>query len=879
LIGRTISHYKILEKLGEGGMGVVYKAEDIKLRRTVALKFLSPHATGTDVNKTRFVHEAMAAAGLDHPGICTVYEIDEAEDQVFIAMALIEGRSLEEKIAEGPLDIGETIDIMVQVADGLAAAHNKGVVHRDIKPGNIMIGDRGRVKIMDFGLARFSGCTTLTSPGATVGTVPYMSPEQATGRDLDHRTDIWSLGAVTYEMLTGRRPFRGDSSPSVVYSIVEEEPEPVTGLRTGVPIELDRIILKAMAKDPGERYQNAADLIADLRALRRRLGLGSDSGSALTRRVSPSGPRQVKRRRRRFTAVALAAAAILLGAVVVRFVVFPVRLSPDLVVVLPLENRTADPSLEYVGRLAAETITEGLSQTGAVKVVPAIAAPRSASPAGSPSVEGLSMDEIRDIAGETGAGTVVSGAYYSEGGSLRIRISVTDAARRELVYAFPDVAAPLGDPARAIDSASQHVMGLLAADFDPTLDARPPRYDAYREFMTGMEVWSSDFTESAEYFLRSSQLDSTYFWPRLMAAHAFALTESRGKADSLFSSLESEREALTPFERLNLDWSVAFVDREFAEGLRRLRQVDDTLEQSDAEKPLHRMSLKRLLGLHALLLNRPAEALAAFDEALEHWEEWEPREMTTGTRWELWVLEYACTALHMLGEHERELEESRRAARLYPDELNVRLCELRALAALGRTQDVKRVMSECVALRSESGLPSWFVLTAVCALRAHGHIPEAIELAEEGISLCRDRLAAEGASVDHTFELAELLYAAERWEDATREFAEVAASRPEDADCVAYLGAIAARQGERAAALQASEWLKKNEQPYRPGGSACRRARIAALLGDHDRAVRLLREAMSEGAWLFYGLQVHTEMDLEPLRDYAPFQEFMRPKG
>jgi tetratricopeptide (TPR) repeat protein/TolB-like protein len=549
----------------------------------------------------------------------------------------------------------------------------------------------------------------------------------------------------------------------------------------------------------------------------------------------------------------------------------------ETVLVLPFENQTGNPLLDHIGQLAAESISEGLSRTGVVRVAPLVSAPSLNGASSAHTVR--SMKVLRDVASEAGAGTVVTGAYYVDGSGLRLRVRAVDVVEREMLYAFPDIAGSTGNPSQAIEIASQRVMGLLATDFDPILDSRPPRYDAYREFMTGMEVWSSGFAESAEYFLKATELDSTYFWPRLMAAHAFALAAGPEKADSLFSSLEREREALTPFERLNLDWSVAFTNREFAEGLRRLRQVDTLLEQSDAAKPLHRMSLKRLLGLHALLLNRPDEALSAFEAALGLWEGWEPRDITAGTRWELWVLEYKCAALHMLGEHERELRESRRAVRLYPDELDVRVCELRALAALGQLEDVDRVVDESATLRSESGLPGWFVHNAACALRAHGHTAAAIELAERGIAVCETRMAAEGASVDETLELAVLLYSAEHWEDACQAFEQVAATQPENVDCRAYLGALAARRGDRAGALEVSEWLQHHEHPHWSGRSTYRRARIAALLGEHERAVRLLREAMSEGAWMFYDLHAHTDMDLEPLRDYPQFQEFMRPKG
>jgi Tol biopolymer transport system component/predicted Ser/Thr protein kinase len=265
MTGQTISHYRILAKLGEGAMGVVYRAEDTKLRRTVALKFL-PDADGNAALRDRFLREAQAAAALNHPNICTIFEIDE--ERAFLAMELVEGPSLKDKIAERPLKLDEALDFASQIAAGLQAAHDKGVTHRDIKPANILLTQQGQVKITDFGLAALADRTRITKTGTSMGTPAYMSPEQAKGEPLDRRTDLWSLGVVLYEMLTGRLPFAGDTEQAVSYGIVHTDPEPPTALRSGLPVEIDRVTAKALAKDPSERYQNAADLQVDLRVSR-----------------------------------------------------------------------------------------------------------------------------------------------------------------------------------------------------------------------------------------------------------------------------------------------------------------------------------------------------------------------------------------------------------------------------------------------------------------------------------------------------------------------------------------------------------------------------------------------------------------------------------
>ncbi len=279
MVGKTVSHYTILERIGSGGMGVVYRAEDSKLKRTVALKFLPPELTRDSEARERFVHEAQAASALDHPNICTIYEIDQTDDeQMFIAMSAYRGETLKEKLDRGPLKLQEALELAIQIAQGLHKAHEEGIVHRDVKPANVMVTDEGVVKLLDFGLAKLGGRTLVTKEGTTLGTAAYMSPEQSRGEDVDRRTDIWSAGVVLYQMVAGLPPFRGDYENAVIYSIHNAAPEPLTSLRTGVPMELERIVGKALAKDPSDRYQHADELATDLRRVRGEV----DSGISMT---------------------------------------------------------------------------------------------------------------------------------------------------------------------------------------------------------------------------------------------------------------------------------------------------------------------------------------------------------------------------------------------------------------------------------------------------------------------------------------------------------------------------------------------------------------------------------------------------------------------
>ena len=259
--------YRILEEVGAGGMGIVYKAEDLRLKRPVALKFLPPHLMDEPDLKERFLVEAQAAASLSHPNICVIHEVGESEDRPYIAMEYVQGETLRERIGKGPLEPGEAVGLVDQVAAGLGEAHGKGIVHRDVKSANIMVTAKGRAKVMDFGLAKLRGGSSLTKSQTTLGTVAYMSPEQARGEELDGRTDIWSLGVVLYELLAGKLPFRGDHDQTVIYSILHREPEPLTKLRPGLAPELDHVVGQALTKKAVDRYKSMEELREDLAAI------------------------------------------------------------------------------------------------------------------------------------------------------------------------------------------------------------------------------------------------------------------------------------------------------------------------------------------------------------------------------------------------------------------------------------------------------------------------------------------------------------------------------------------------------------------------------------------------------------------------------------
>ncbi len=356
-INETILHYRILEKLGEGGMGVVYLAEDTKLKRQVAIKFLPHHiAQNSDAHK-RFEIEAKAAAALNHSNIATIHAIEETGDELFIVMEYITGKHLKEHINSKPLSIEEAINIATQIAEGLQAAHKKKIVHRDIKSANIMSTEDGQVKIMDFGLAKIAGGVQLTKEHSTLGTAAYMSPEQARGEEVDHRSDIWSFGVVLYEMLTGKLPFKGDYEQAVIYSILNEDPHQITGIPTGVPIEMEKIVTKCLIKLSSDRYQDVDELIVDLRRVK-------EQSASKTSQTQPETP-ATKKKSRLF--VSSMVVSILVFIAVLYFVFF--KTAEDVgsfaerkkLVVLPFKNLGL-PEDEYFADGITVEITSRLSE-------------------------------------------------------------------------------------------------------------------------------------------------------------------------------------------------------------------------------------------------------------------------------------------------------------------------------------------------------------------------------------------------------------------------------------------------------------------------------------------------------------------------------------
>ena len=441
MIGTTISHYKINEKLGEGGMGVVYLAEDTKLERKVALKFLPRHIASNSEEKERFKIEAKAAASLNHPNIATIHAIEESGDDTFIVMEYIDGqelKSLIEKSQSPTLQPEKIINYSIQIAEGLTAAHKKGIIHRDIKSSNIMITNEGNVKIMDFGLAKIKGGSQLTKIGTTVGTIAYMSPEQTRGDETDYRTDIWSFGVVLYEMLTGKLPFKGDYDQAIIYSIINEEPEPVTKYLPEIDTALIKIIDKALKKEPEERYESMNEITTELINIG---NFGSDvlrsksagvKGEVTDKQEAKDNRQESSSFGKKKRIKIIAEGFLLLALIAIGYFLLnkngTINTSAAIgksIAVLPFENLSPDKSNVYFADGMQDMILTKLADIGDLKVISRTSTEKYKS----------HPEDLKTIAKQLDVATILEGSVQRAGDQVLINVQLIDARNDNHIWA------------------------------------------------------------------------------------------------------------------------------------------------------------------------------------------------------------------------------------------------------------------------------------------------------------------------------------------------------------------------------------------------------------------------------------------------------------
>ena len=691
---KLISHYRLLNELGQGGMGVVYRAEDTKLGRTVALKFITSQGAGEAEEKARFRHEAEAAASLSHPNICTIYEIDEADGRLFLAMEYIEGESLKERIARGPLKIDEALDIALQIAQGLDAAHRKSIVHRDIKPANIMIEAGGLVKIMDFGLAKMSGRSKLTKAGTTLGTTAYMSPEQARGAEADHRSDIWSLGAVIYEMVTGRTPFRGDYEQAVLYSILNEAPEPLTAVRSGVPVELERIVGKALAKEPGERYQHADELIADLRALKKGLetGMASRAGTvgAMPIVESARGAKPSKRRLAKILIPVCFAAAAVVAFVILRPVLFGGAIATERhpVAVITFENQTGDPQYDNLKKVIPNLLITSLEQSKYLQVVTWERLRDLAKQAGKQGVEDIDADLGFELCRREKIDALVIGSFTKLGDRFVTDIKVLDVASKGSLGVAKADGRGLESIPEQVDKLSRQIsrgVGLSERKIEetqrPIIDVTTSSVDAYTYFLKGRDALEKLYhPEAVEDFTRATEIDSTFAAAYLFLGKAHAAAFNSAEATKAYTKALRHAAKATERERLyiNAEYAVS-VENHRDEGIRIYREL---LEKYPREKYAWTFlgTLYRNGGMSREAIEcdqRAVELDPTFGEALN---------------------DLAYTHLFMAN-YDKALEVLKRYSALYPTDANPYDSMAEAYFGMGKLDEAARMYEKAFALK------------------------------------------------------------------------------------------------------------------------------------------------------------------------------------
>ena len=850
--------YQVIEELGHGGMGRVYRALDKKLNEEVALKLVRPEIAADRATPERFHNELKLARKISHPHVGRMYEFMEEAGAHFITMEYVPGQDLRGLIRQtGQLTVGKAIAIGKEICEGLAEAHKQGIVHRDLKPSNIIIDRAGSARIMDFGIARSMAVKSRTGAGVMNGTPEYMSPEQVEGKEVDPRSDIYSLGIILYEMLTGRVPFEGDTPFTVGVKQKSETPKNPKVLNPNIPDDLGGGILKCLEKDKSNRFPSATDVRAELERVEK--GLPTTARIAPERRPFTSKEVTVKFQPKKLIIPTLAVIAVIVAAVIF----WPKKegnLDPNLIAVAVFENKTGDPKFDPIGNMAAERIMQGVTQVGQFSVAPM-------PPAEALAAESKGKDRLRALAEVTKAGKIVHGDYYLQGETLQFHAWVQDMAARKNIVPLEPASGPIADPAAALEPLRLKLMGGLACFFDPMLKSffsmmkEPPNLEAYREYVEcGKSFLRGDYQKAVEHGLLAAEHDPKLKMALFHVAVAYLNQGQSAKADEIAKEITKSRAELSTQERLLWDWLEAILRGDNEAQLRLVRQLVGSEEG---------WVWNYQNALDALRNNYPREAvavLANYDPYNPVWKDW------SVNYW--WVLTWA---YHQLGDHKQELKEARRSRKQYPDNLEILSYEAWPLAALGRTKELQKLFEESKTLPPQEGYsPGNIMLWAGRELRAHGFKEDSIRVLNQALQWFEARPEQEKASPTNRFDQAVTLYILRKWAEAAQLFERLHIDVPDKVDYLGYLGGVAVQMGNKEEALKISKQLEEDQRPYLFGNPTFWRARIAALLGDKEGAVNLIRQAMKEG---YDYSSLHPCEDFESLADYPPYIQLMKPKG
>jgi len=869
--------YDVEREIGAGGMARVFLAVEQHPHRRVAIKVLDPEVS-TRLLRERFIREVDLSSKLSHPHIVPIFTAGEVEGLFYYVMPYVDGESLRHRLLrERKLPLEDALHIARDVADALAFAHGQGIIHRDIKPENILLSGTHAI-VADFGIARAisaAGSLTLTQAGQPIGSPGYMSPEQAMALgDLDARTDIYSLGCVLFEMLAGEPPVASMSERRVHNWAALEANQSLQQAHSGAVRGVKHAISRALAPLPDDRFPTVTEFAAAL-------GAPAYRSSVPTRSIF-AGTRGWR------IAFGLGIALALLGAGIAirRLGHRGPKLNERRVVVAVIENHTGDRALDNIGHMAADWVTQGLAQTGLVEVVPSMSVMTSSVASGEHGPGHLDAAGIQTLGRETGAGTVVSGAYYRQADSIRFQVQISAATDGTVLRALEPVAGPIAQPLTAVEMVRQRVMAALATLFDSRLSlwakatGQPPTFGAYQEFIQGLDrMVQFDSRGAIEHFQRAAQEDTTFRLPLIFAAHEHMDLGEFATADSIAHAVERAPGRLSPLDEHYLRWVLAQVRGDRQRALETAREMVTIAPNSET---------LWLVAQCALALNRPREMITALTTLGPD------RGLFRG--WSVYWF-YLTFAHHLVDDHGRELKEAREGRRRHPTDFAVLAAEVRALAALGRTAEINERLVDAPSLPPQPGWsPADIALIAALELAAHEHAADAAGPGQWAVRWLENRPAAEARSTANRFRLALAYYLGGRLDDTRRLLEGLAAETPpgpadyatmrwiaiitgDSPDALTlqgFQGVVAARQGRRADALRFDRTLQAMNPRYIYGRHIMWRARIHSVLGERDSAVALVQEAFAQG--YPRGGVMHLFPSLRSLSEYPAYRELVTPK-